>query len=94
MSGLAIAVVLVPFVAPAFKRGSLAYQWTNRIGIFVLFGVLIPYQVIALVSAFQKHPGEEWSIGERVAMPFIGLVPLVICTVVLWNRLLEAVWLR
>jgi hypothetical protein len=94
VSGLGIAAILVPFVAPAFGRGSLAYEWTNRVGIFVLFSVLVPYQVIALQSAFQKHSDEEWSVGERVAMPFIGLVPLVICTVVLWHRLLEALWLR
>jgi Protein of unknown function (DUF2510) len=92
--GLAIAVVLVPFGAPAFSQGSLAYEWTNRVGIFVLYSVLVPYFFVTLYMAMRHDPEGVTTPGLRIALPFIGLVPLVILTVVLWNRILEALWLR
>jgi len=92
--GIAMAAVLVPFVAPAFSHGSLAYEWTNRVGMFVLYAVLIPYFFVTVHLALRQDPDGLTTTGIRIAFPFIGLIPLAILTVVLWNRLLEALWLR
>ena len=91
---LAVAAILIPWVAPAFGRGSLAYQWTNRIGIVILYLVLIPNALIDIYFAFRGTLEQALTTGMRIALPFIGLVPLILFTVILWNRILEAVWLR
>jgi hypothetical protein len=103
MLGLSLAVVLVPYVAPAFDRESAAYEWTNRAGIFILYIVLIPFLGVCLYLAFRKidnsgwTPGqplkEEWTVGERFMMIVGGVVPLTILTFVLWERIREALWL-
>jgi hypothetical protein len=92
--GLAVAAVLVPFVAPAFRRGSLAYGWADRVGIFVLGSVVIPNFFIDIYFAFRGNLEQGFTTGLRIALPFIGGTPVILFTVVLWNRILEALWLR
>jgi hypothetical protein len=67
---------------------------TNRVGILISFAVLVPYYFSMIVSAFREDPDGMMTTGMRIAFPFIGLVPVLILGVVLWNRLLEALRLR
>ncbi len=103
MLGLSLAVILVPYVAPAFDRESAAYEWANRAGIFILYLVLIPFLVVCLQLAFRRVDNSGWTpgdvlkvestVGERVLLVIVGVVPLMIFTFVLWERIREALWL-
>lgn len=88
-----VAVILVPWVAPALDRGSLAYQWTNRVGVFCVFGVITPLAFMTVIVSF-THAEELDSLVARFLFALMGPVALAIFTWLLWERLLEALWLR
>jgi hypothetical protein len=91
--GVLLLDVLVLNAALLFPRQSLAYEWMNRIGMFV--AIIIVAGLFLLMEWGSTRPWRDLqSRGLRWYMRAFGVLLPVLFTIKAWNRILEALWLR
>ena len=86
-----IDVVLLD-VALGFRRSSAAYQWMNRMGIFLgltlTFGFLFWAQWLSTRSRWKASSTSTWIFRA------VGIIVPTVFVLKTWSRIPEAFWLR
>jgi hypothetical protein len=85
--------VLILNIALLFRRHSLTYEWMNRVGIFVAIIIVIGLFVLAEWGSTRPWP-DLHSRSLRWYLRVFGVLLPILATIKLWNRILQAFWLR
>jgi hypothetical protein len=93
LSALLLDALLL-YVALAFPRHSLAYEWINRVGIFLAVVILAGLFIWAEWGSTRPYPDLQGRPGLRWYMRAVGVLLPALVTFKLWNRILDAFWLR
>ncbi len=91
--GTLIVAVLILDIALLFPEHSLAYQWMNRLGIFL--AVIIVIGLFFLMEWGSTRPWPDLHTRSlRWYMRVLGVLLPILFTLKARNRILQAFWLR
>jgi uncharacterized membrane protein YhaH (DUF805 family) len=88
----AMVMVVVLNIALAFSHRSAAYEWTNRLGVFMALVFTLAFLVWGLANTARRR----WD-GTRANAWAFRVSALIVSSLFLfmiWDRILDALWLR
>lgn len=92
---IALAFISVCFlgVSDLVPRDSTAFDWTNRIGALLLLALTVRYGIKDLWATLTgRRSGLSWV--ERWAVVLVSIIIPAVLVLKLWDRLLDALWLK
>jgi hypothetical protein len=92
-ASLAFVGACLIWVSAAVPRNSVAYDWSNRLGILILLGITganAAHDLWAVVT--RRRVG--WSKTDRWVPLLVSMVVPAVLLLKGWDRLLDALWVR
>jgi protein-S-isoprenylcysteine O-methyltransferase Ste14 len=90
--GWVMSTAVILNTALLFSRRSAIYEWMNRLGVFMFFALILAF----LVWGFANTGRRRWDGTRANAWAFraSALIGTSLILFKLWDRILDALWLR